>query len=166
MQSEVQDANEFLKNYYREEAWVSFKARHCEWPSHEWNNLFRDLTSSLTEDTVGPRAQALAARWRALRGSDSGGDPKVHAGLIKAWADRQHWPATMQSQFSEFNLDEISKLIERAFRPYRRTCFGQIVWVEALKTFSPGDRERSPLAGVDLHFKIEEALNLKAAVIR
>jgi DNA-binding transcriptional MerR regulator len=71
MQTEIEDATEFMKNYYREDVWASFKARHRDWPSHEWNDLFRDITSSLAEDPGSPGAQALAARWRKLRVSDS-----------------------------------------------------------------------------------------------
>ena len=90
MQTEIHDATDFMKNYYREEAWSSFRARHREWPSDEWRKLFAEIQNALDEDVANEQAQALAARWWSLRVSDTGGDPAVHSGLIKAWADRRY----------------------------------------------------------------------------
>jgi len=159
MQTDVEDATEFMKNYYREDVWASFKARHRDWPSREWNNLFRDIESSLEEDPASPAAQALATRWRKLRVNDSGGDPRIHSGLLKAWNDRRFWPAEAQNQFSEFNMDEISRFIGRAFAFYRRKHYGDIVWAKELESIAPEERERLPLAMADLYFKIEESLD-------
>ena len=76
MQSETQDAAAFMKNYYREEEWQRFQSMHRDWPSHAWDDLFRDVAAALTEDPESPHAQALAARWKQLRISNSGGDPQ------------------------------------------------------------------------------------------
>jgi DNA-binding transcriptional MerR regulator len=157
MQVGTEDATEFMKNYYRGEAWVRFKAHHTDWPSQEWNQLFRDITSSLTDDPASDRAQGLAARWRRLRVRDTAGDPRVHAGLLKAWADSQFWPDAVQEQFSAFNLLEISQFIAKAFAAYRSKHFGDIVWVEQLDSFTIEEKERFPLAAADLSFKIEES---------
>ncbi len=150
---------EFMKNYHREEAWVHFKARHREWPSREWTELFRAIQTALTVDPANDRAQSLAARWRKLRVSDSGGDPKIHAGLLKAWNDRQYWPAAVQNQFSEFDLTAVSDFIGRAFADYRKRHYGEIVWVSDLDGFAAEDKERFALATTDLFFKIDESLN-------
>ena len=157
MQVGTEDATEFMKNYYRGEAWDRFKAHHRDWPSHDWNDLFRDITSSLAEHPASPRAQALAARWRKLRASDAAGDPKVHSGLLKAWSDSQFWPDAVQNQFSEFKLYEISQFIAKAFAAYRSKHYGEIVWVKELDSFTLEEKERFPLATVDLSFKIEES---------
>ena len=158
MQSQMQNDTEFMKNYYREEVWVDFRARHRDWPSREWNNLFRDIQSSLADDPASPAGQRLAARWRMLRVEDSGGDAKVHGGLLKAWADRQYWPAAVQKQFSEFHLDEISGFIAGAFASYRKKHYGEIVWVRDLDGFTPEEKDRPTLAVVDLYFKIDKCL--------
>jgi MerR family transcriptional regulator, thiopeptide resistance regulator len=150
---------EFMKNYYREEAWGHFKTRHREWPSREWAELFRAIQSALTDHPASDRAQALAARWRKLRVSDSGGDPKIHGGLLRAWGDRQYWPAAVQDQFSEFDLLAISGFIVKAFGAYRKRRFGDIVWVRDLDAFKTEEKERFTLATVDLYFKIDEALD-------
>jgi len=156
MQVVSEDATEFMKNYYRGEAWDRFQAHHRDWPSRAWHDLFRDVTSALTEDPASPRAQALAARWRQLRVSDCGGDPKVHSGLLKAWSDRPYWPDAVQHRFSEFDLGEISRFIAKAFAAYRNKHYGEIVWVEELDSFTLEEKERFPLAAIDLSFKIEE----------
>jgi MerR family transcriptional regulator, thiopeptide resistance regulator len=150
---------EFMKNYYREEAWVDFKSRHREWPSRQWTELFRAIQAALSEDPASDRAQSLAARWRKLRVSDSGGDPKIHGGLLKAWNDRQYWPAAVQDHFSGFDLAAISEFIAKAFGIYRKRRFGDIVWVRDLDGFTAGDKERFALATTDLFFKIDESLN-------
>ncbi len=92
-----------------------------------------------------------------MRVSDCGGDPKVHSGLLKAWNDRQYWPDAVQSQFSEFKLYEISQFIAGAFAAYRRKHYGEIVWVKELDSFTLEEKERFPLAALDVSFKIEES---------
>jgi hypothetical protein len=156
MQTVTQDATEFMKNYYRGEAWVRFQARHRDWPSQDWKDLFHDVQTGRKEDPANPRVQALAARWRALRLSDCGGDPKVHWGLIKAWADRPYWPDAVREQFSGFDLPDISQFIASAFAAYRLKHYGDIVWVRELEPFTIEEKERLPLASVDLYFKIDE----------
>ncbi len=150
---------EFMKNYYREEAWGHFKTRHREWPSREWAELFRDIQAALFEDPASDRAQSLASRWRKLRANDSGGDPDIHAGLLKAWNDRQYWPSAAQDHFAGFDLAAISEFIAQAFCAYRKRRFGDIVWVSDLDGFTAGEKERFALATVDLFFKIAEALD-------
>jgi DNA-binding transcriptional MerR regulator len=159
MQMKTENATEFMKNYYREEAWTGFKALHRDWPSEEWSVLFRDIQASMPEGPESPRAQALAKRWRELRLTDCGGDPKVHEGLTKAWADRQYWPDAVQDRFAEFNLYEISQFVAKAFAAYRSKRYGDIVWVKELDSFTIEEKERFALATVDLYFKIEESLN-------
>ena len=157
MQVGTEDATEFMKNYYRGEAWTRFKACHSDWPPNDWNDLFRDITSALQEEPASPRPQALAARWRRLRVSDAAGDPKVHAGLLKAWNDRTYWPEAVQEKFAGFNLYEISQFIAKAFAAYRKKHYGELIWVEELDAFTIEEKQRFPLAAVDLSFKIEES---------
>jgi DNA-binding transcriptional MerR regulator len=123
MQNEQLDATEFMKNYYRGEAWARFQARHRDWPSRAWRELFGDIASGLTDDPASLGAQALAERWRKLRLRDSGGDPEVHGGLLKAWNDRAWWPEAVQSRFAAFPLEDISQFIANAFAAQRKRRF-------------------------------------------
>jgi len=163
MQSETLDAHEFMKNYYRGEAWERFQARHRDWPSPAWSDLFRDITSALSDDPAGAHAQALADRWRQLRLSDSGGDPQVHGGLLKAWNDRAYWPEAIQSRFAAFPLDDISQFIAMAFAAGRRARFGEIVWAPELDSFSEEEKSRFALATVDLYFRIDDSCDCDPA---
>ncbi len=128
MQNEKLDATGFMKNYYRGEAWVRFQARHRDWPSRAWSDLFGDIASVLADDPASPGAQALAERWRKLRLRDSGGDPQVHGGLLKAWNDRTWWPEAVQNRFTALPLEDISQFIADAFAAQRKQRFGEIVW--------------------------------------
>ncbi len=157
MQSETRDAHEFMKNYYRGEAWARFQARHRDWPSPAWSDLFGDIASALGGDPASPRAAALAERWKQLRLRDSGGDPQVHGGLLKAWNDRAYWPESVQSRFAAFPLGDISQFIAAVFAAGRRARFGEIVWIPELDGFSDEEKSRFTLATVDLYFKIDDA---------
>ena len=75
-----------------EQAWGKWRALRNSSPeelSRSWQarvDLFRDIES------------ALARRWMAQLEDTSTGDPGVKAGLMKQWADRQHWTATLRWQ--------------------------------------------------------------------
>jgi DNA-binding transcriptional MerR regulator len=106
----LEEVNEFIKQtalssrkkYFSEEAWaklVEIRNEAAQDFSVLWQirvDLFRDIESSLGEDPAAENAQALAARWMAHMDATSGSYPGVKAGLMKAWADRQNWPATLR----------------------------------------------------------------------
>jgi hypothetical protein len=152
-------STEFMKNYYREEAWALFQERHPVWPSPAWFDLFRDVEKALGEDPAGEKAQTLAARWRELRVSDAAGDPRIHWGLIKAWRDRRYWPEEVQKHLSESHFNEISGFMGRAFACYRKQHYGAPLSARQLERFTPEERERLPLASAELYFAAVEALD-------
>jgi DNA-binding transcriptional MerR regulator len=156
MQTETQDASDFMQNYYRAEGWARFRALHRDWPSHDWDDLFREIQGSLDEDPAGPRAQEFASRWRLLRVRDSAGDAGIHSGLLRAWHDRQFWPEEMHRRFADFQFDRISDFIRKSFAATRHREFGDIVWLEDFEGFPPEERERLGL--VDLYFKLDDAV--------
>jgi hypothetical protein len=59
-----------------------------------------DVEASLGEDPAGPKAQALAARWRKLLEGFTGGDPEIQKGLNKMWADQANWPAQQRNSYA------------------------------------------------------------------
>ena len=152
-------STEFMKNYYREEAWALFQERHPVWPSQAWTDLFHDVERALGEDPAGDQAQILARRWRELRVRDAAGDPRIHWGLIKAWRDRQYWPEEVQKHLSESHFIEISGFIGRAFAAYRKQRYGSLPTPRQLERFSPEERERLPLASAGLYFSALECLD-------
>jgi hypothetical protein len=67
-------------------------------------DLFRNIESALGDDPAGERAQVLVFRWREQMDDASSGDPEVKAGLMKVWANRHHWPATLQWQMEGLHM--------------------------------------------------------------
>jgi DNA-binding transcriptional MerR regulator len=96
---EMQNSNEWTKKYYSEEAQAKVEARKHLWSpelqeqvSRQWAELFAEIEASLGEDPAGPKAQALAARWKKLVEGFTGGDPEIQKGLNAMYADQKNWP--------------------------------------------------------------------------
>jgi DNA-binding transcriptional MerR regulator len=120
---EMQENIEFTKKYYSEDAQSKVAERGKEWnpdmqaeATTAWTELFRDVEASLHEDPAGAKAQALAARWRKLVESFTGGDPAVSQGLGKAWADRANWSSTMKEQSAPFANPKVWEFIQSAMQ--------------------------------------------------
>lgn len=103
---EMQNSTDWSKKYYSEDAKAKVEERKELWNpelqaevTKQWATLVADVTAALGEDPAGSTAQALAARWRSLIESFTGGDPEIQRGLNKMWADKEHWPAQEQQRF-------------------------------------------------------------------
>jgi DNA-binding transcriptional MerR regulator len=103
---EMQNSTDWSKKYYSEDAKAKIEARKALWNpqlqaqvTEQWTALVADVTAALGEDPAGPRAQALAARWRTLVEGFTGGDPDVQRGLNQMWADKENWPAENRERF-------------------------------------------------------------------
>jgi DNA-binding transcriptional MerR regulator len=153
----MQTTPDFMKNYYREDAWQHFRHIHAEWPSEAWYSLFRDVSAALHQNPASEAGQSLAMRWRALRVADAGGDPAIHGGLIAAWADRRYWPEEVQSRLAAFNLDAISTFMTHAFRCWREKNFGDPPVARQLEQFAATEREGFGLARAGLYFLLAES---------
>jgi DNA-binding transcriptional MerR regulator len=106
----MEEAAEFIKQaalssrkkYFSEEAWarvLGMRDQTVEAFSASWQSmvdLFHDIEAALGEDPASEKAQSLVNRWLAQIEDSSGGDPEVRAGLMKAWADRENWRATLR----------------------------------------------------------------------
>ena len=99
------------------------RAQTAENLSRSWQarvDLFGDIEASLAEDPASAKGQALAARWLALVDSACGGDPEIKAGVIRAWADRLNWTATLRWQMEAVygarseRFDKAAAFIDRA----------------------------------------------------
>jgi DNA-binding transcriptional MerR regulator len=96
---EMQNDMDWTRKYYSEEAQAKVEARKPLWSpelqervSKQWAELFADIEASLGEDPAGQKAQALAARWKALVAEFTGGDPGIQKGLNAMYADQANWP--------------------------------------------------------------------------
>lgn len=103
---EMQSDSDWARRYYTEEAQAKVDERRALWSpelqervTREWNELFADVRAALGEDPAGPRAQALAARWRTLLAGFTGGDPEIQRGLNAMYADQDNWPAEQRERY-------------------------------------------------------------------
>ncbi|HEY6130297.1 MAG TPA: MerR family transcriptional regulator [Candidatus Acidoferrum sp.] len=104
---EMQNSMDWSKKYYSPEAQAKVEERKKLWSpelqaqvSKDWAALLADVEVALGEDPAGPKAQALAARWRKLVEGFTGGDSEIQQGLNKMWADKSNWPAPTRQAFS------------------------------------------------------------------
>lgn len=118
---EMQNDTEWSKKYYSPEAQAKVEERKALWSpelqekvSRQWSELFADIEASLGEDPAGPKAQALAARWKELLKGFTGGDPEIQKGLNKMWADQGNWPEPQRSAYRI--KPEIQEFIMKAMR--------------------------------------------------
>jgi DNA-binding transcriptional MerR regulator len=118
---EMQNNTDWSKKYYSEAAQANVEARKALWSPElqervmrEWTALVADVEAALGEDPAGPKAQALAARWRTLVEGFTGGDPEIQKGLNKMWADKQHWPAAERERFHI--RPDVQEFIARAMK--------------------------------------------------
>jgi DNA-binding transcriptional MerR regulator len=118
---DMQENTDFLMQYYSDPAKEKIAERRLHWTpelqeqtTKAWTDLFRDVEASLDEDPASEKAQALAARWKALVEGFTGADKEVTAGLGKAWADRGNWPDTLQQKTTSFSNPKVWEFIGRA----------------------------------------------------
>jgi MerR family transcriptional regulator, thiopeptide resistance regulator len=104
---EMQNSTDWSKKYYSEDAKAKVEERKALWNpelqaqvTRQWNDLVADVAAAIGEDPAGPKAQALAARWRTLVEGFTGGDPEVQKGLNKMWADKENWPAEQRQSYA------------------------------------------------------------------
>ena len=118
---EMQNDTEWSKQYYSPEAQVKVEERKALWSpelqakvSQQWSELLAEVEAALGEDPAGPKAQALAARWRKLLEGFTGGDPEIQKGLNKMWADQTNWPEPQRSAYQI--KPEVQDFIMKAMR--------------------------------------------------
>jgi MerR family transcriptional regulator, thiopeptide resistance regulator len=106
----MQNDNQWMMNYYREEARKEMAERPDQWTpelqekvSQEWAALINDVTQAIAnrDDPASEKAQALAARWSELVGRFTMGSPAISEGLRKLYADQANWPSTFEKSYSD-----------------------------------------------------------------
>jgi MerR family transcriptional regulator, thiopeptide resistance regulator len=156
---EMQNSTEVMKKYFSEEAWVKWQERHVHWPSQQWIELFRDIEAALRQKAppAGSQGQALAARWIKLGLSETGGDPEIQVGLLRAWIDRQNWPPAVQQKVSEFDLEKIGEFISKATSSYKKKYYSDEAWSKLLER-PKESRDQASLAWCELFIEANAAL--------
>jgi hypothetical protein len=102
-----------MRKYFSDEAWARWQHHYEDWPSPEWQALYRDINAERSMDPASPAAQALADRWLALAKADAA-TPAIRTGLMKAWADREHWPVSLRRRATELDVEAAARFINDA----------------------------------------------------
>jgi len=124
---ERQNAMEWTKKYYSEEAQAKIAERARTWTpelqakvEQDWKALIGDVEAAIAAktDPADAKALALAKRWSELVRGFTGGDPGVQQGLNKLYADQGSWPSSFQKPFS----DEVWQYIRKAMAAHKTSC--------------------------------------------
>jgi DNA-binding transcriptional MerR regulator len=99
-----------MRKYFTDETWAKGREHFDDWPSRDWQALYRDVAAALGTDPAGATAQALADRWIALALGSAAGSG-LRTGLHRAWADREHWPPVLKRKIAEFNIEQATRFI-------------------------------------------------------
>jgi len=99
-----------MRRYFSDKAWAAWKHYYEDWPSLEWQALYRDIDAAVDAGPAGEAAQALASRWLALTKSDQR-MAGVRTGMMKAWMDRDHWPPSLKRRMAEFGIERATSFI-------------------------------------------------------
>src|SRR5438445_11428576 len=100
---ERQNAMEWTKKYYSEEAQAKIAERARTWTpelqakvEQDWKNLIGEVEAAIAAkgDPAGAKALALARRWSELVRGFTGGDVGVQQGLNNLYADRAAGPSS------------------------------------------------------------------------
>lgn len=109
------------KKYFSERAWARLvekrRERFEQDLSSSWQtrvDLFAEIEAALSEDPGSTKAQGLANRWIAEVELDSVGDAEVKAGVMKTWADRRNWPATLRHQMQGLHMMQYERFLRCA----------------------------------------------------
>jgi DNA-binding transcriptional MerR regulator len=110
MQTEDVDV---MRTYYSDEAWEQWKHHYEDWPPEDWRELYRDIVAAIDSDPSGPIAQGLADRWlHIVHGASS--RAAIRTGLVRAWADREHWPLSLKRRVAEYDIERATRFIAEA----------------------------------------------------
>ena len=121
------------KKYFSETAWdlVVAKRKRTGLMPQTWQghvDLFRDAEAMLEEDPTSDSGKHLAERWDGLLDADCDGDASVRAGLVRCWADRPNWSATVRwmeegvHMMSGERFQRVADFLDRAAEGSFTTC--------------------------------------------
>jgi MerR family transcriptional regulator, thiopeptide resistance regulator len=131
-----------MRKYFSDEAWAAGRQHFGEWPSGDFQALYRDVAAALDTDPADSDAQALADRWIALTLAAPKGSG-VRTGLFRAWADREHWPPVLKRKIAEFNIEQATRFIN------------QVLWIRW-----DAEREAQQRAGTSAPPRVSERRRL------
>jgi len=124
---ERQNAMEWMKKYYSEEAQARIAERARAWTpelqakaEQDWKTLIGQVEAAIAArlDPASAKARELAQRWSELIRGFTGGDPGVQQGLNQLYADQVNWPQNFNKPFS----DEVCEYLKKAAQAHKISC--------------------------------------------
>lgn len=124
---ERQNAMEWTKKYYSEEAQAEIAERAGTWTpelqakaEQDWKNLIGDVEAAVAAklDPGSAQARTLAERWQELIRGFTGGDPEVQKGLNKLYDDPGGWPTSFKKPWS----DDVEAFMKKAMAAHKISC--------------------------------------------
>lgn len=124
---ERQNAMEWTKKYYNEEAQTKIAERARTWTpelqarvEQDWKTLISKVEAAIAGkiDPASTQARSLAQRWSELVRGFTGGDAGIQQGLNKLYADQGSWPSSFTKPFS----DEVWQYIKEAMAAHKISC--------------------------------------------
>jgi MerR family transcriptional regulator, thiopeptide resistance regulator len=103
-----------MKRYFRDDIWPKWRRYFEQWPSPEWQALYRDAAAALGSDPAADAAQSLVERWKTLLAADVSGDPAGRERLMKAFMSRRDWPPELRTRQAAFDLDAVNRFVNEA----------------------------------------------------
>jgi MerR family transcriptional regulator, thiopeptide resistance regulator len=104
-----------LKQYFSDDAWTRWTAKHRSWPSAAVREFYTEVQQHLDEDPAGPEAQRLAMRWMELMQAESDADPDIRTALRKAAiADRDNAWAFLQAAMPDVDVRRVVRFLGTA----------------------------------------------------
>ena len=117
-----------LRKYFSDDVWERWRARNPSWPSQAWIDLYREVHTSLHEDSAGPHAQDLARRAIALFEADTAGDSAVRTALRQAANDHEQLTAILYAAMPDIDVERVGRFLAAAAwarwdAPDGRSCY-------------------------------------------
>ncbi|HYM00671.1 MAG TPA: MerR family transcriptional regulator [Blastocatellia bacterium] len=160
------DSLEEMKKYYSDKAWARYKKRQRKRTSETWVALMREVQTLIGQDPAGEPAQSLAARWMELWRAETGGDPEIQVGMMRAWADRRNWPAAPRKLLARVDIDmDIEAavgFVSQALNCHRRKYYSDRAWAQIHQT-DPDQKTRRAAAWYQLFIDVAASLELDPA---
>jgi DNA-binding transcriptional MerR regulator len=117
------DDIDVMKKYYSDEAWNRWRFHYEHDPSPEVRDMLREGRELLGTDPGSDRAQALLKRWGVYWLTKTHRDPEIMEGMMRAWHDRDNWPAALRERVLSAETEPIMHFLgEVAWERMATSC--------------------------------------------
>ena len=106
-----------VRQYFTDAAWRVCRHHFEDPPPPAWQAFYADVGAAIHDDPHSARAEALLWRMYALINEETGFDLRLQhemrEGFIRAWGNRDRWPAALQHRIDSIRMRDIFGFIAR-----------------------------------------------------